>query len=153
MIVPYTTNRKIEFKGEHKNDSLLIGNFGDVEFVADGAFDLSGMIYCPKGAIQLDVNGEGAISFYGVCKKLIIRNVSGQCQVDLSEVTCKEVDYISLKKSAQLLLGKTKIVRHAVLSDKARLQVSTKTILINYSVSGNSEIARQSKVNQKEYNN
>ncbi len=149
MIVP-TTNRKIEFEGEHKNDSLLIGNFGNVEFVANGQFDLSGMIYCPKGAIEFDVTGTGEVSFYGVCKRLIIKNASGNCRLDFSKLTCQEVQHLSLKEHSEVVIGTTRIIRRAHLQDEAVLQFSDKTILLNYSMYGKSQIQRVPTAKMKE---
>lgn len=127
-------------------DDLLIGNFGDVEFVANGQFDLSGMIYCPKGEIEFDVEGTGALSFNGVCNKLVVRNASGNCKLDFSQLTCKEVRVLSMKGESHLILGAARLIREAVLSDEAVMQCSKKSIIINYSVSGRSQIERVSKM-------
>lgn len=149
MIVP-ATNRKIVFEGNHKDDSLLIGNFGDVEFVANGKFDLSGMIYCPKGSVEFDVTGTGEVSFYGVCKKLIIKNASGDCRLDFSKLTCQEVQHLSLKEKSKVVIGSTRIIRQAKLQDEAVLQFSDKTILLNYSMYGKSQITRLPKMKLEE---
>ena len=149
MIVP-TTNRKIEFEGNHKEDSLLIGNFGDVEFVANGQFDLSGMIYCPKGSIEFNVTGTGEVSFYGVCKRLIIKIASGNCRLDFSQLSCQEVQQLTIKENSEVVIGTTRIIRQAHLEDEAILHFSDKTILLNYSMAGNSQIKRLPKIKARE---
>src|SRR5687767_13304224 len=79
---------KMEFDGDHKSNSLLIANFGDVEFFAKGVFDLSGMIFSKK-TVEVTVIGTGNIRFHGFCKKLIIHPVKGECMLDLSALTTK----------------------------------------------------------------
>jgi hypothetical protein len=53
-VTATTPSRKIEFIGAHKDDSIVIGNYGDVQFVAKGNFDLSGLIYCGKNTVEFN---------------------------------------------------------------------------------------------------
>jgi len=133
--------RKIEFNGDHRNDSLLIGNFGDVEFTAKGIFDLSGMIYS-KNTVEFTVIGDGLIRFHGVCGKIIIHLVKGNCTLDFSKLISKEVTCISLKDNSQTILGPTKVIYRANLQDMAVLKYDGKARLLNYSILGNSRIER-----------
>ena len=131
--------RKMEFDGEHKNDSLLIGNFGDVEFTAKGVFDLSGMIYSRKN-VEFTIIGTGLIRFHGVCKKIIIHLVKGDCTLDFSKLTSKEVCCVSLRDNSQTIVGPTKVISRANLQDKAILKYSGNPRLQSYSIAGNSRI-------------
>lgn len=131
--------RKIEFDGNHKNDSLLIGNFGDVEFTARGTFDLSGMIFS-KQNVEFTVIGDGSIRFHGVCRNIIIHLVKGNCTIDFSRLTSKAVTCISLRDSSRTMLGPTRIIQRANLQDEAVLTYSGNTFLQNYSVLGKSRI-------------
>jgi len=131
--------RRIEFEGNHRNDSLLIGNFGDVEFMARGEFDLSGMIYS-KSTVEFTVIGTGQIRFHGVCKKIIIHLVKGDCTVDFSRLTSKEVCCVSLRDTSRTLVGPTQIISRANLQDDAVMTYSSKSLLQNYSVAGRSRI-------------
>jgi len=132
-------SRKIEFDGNHKNNSLLIGNFGDVEFTAKGTFELSGMIYS-KRDVEFTVIGDGLIRFHGVCKRIIIHLVKGNCTIDFSRLTTREVTCFSLRDSSKTMLGPTRIIHRANLQDEAVLTYSSNTLLQNYSVSGKSRI-------------
>ena len=67
--------RKISYMGEHKDHSLVIGNYGDVQFVAEGKFELSGLMYCPRYMVEFSVSGQGTIAFRGACRKLVIKNI------------------------------------------------------------------------------
>lgn len=131
--------RKIEFDGDHKNDSLLIGNFGDVEFTAKGSFELSGMIYSKKN-VEFTVAGSGFIRFHGVCKKLIIHMVKGDCVLDFSKLTSKEVCCVSLRDTSRIMVGPTKLISRANLQDQAILEYSGTPRLQSYSIAGRSRI-------------
>lgn len=113
--------RKIRYIGEHEDDSLLISNHGDVQLVAEGKFDLSGLIYCPRYSVEFRVSGRGTISFRGVCKKLIIKNITGDCLLDLSEVVCKEVYCKLAKGKSIILIEPTKLISQANLEEEAIL--------------------------------
>ena len=136
---PIKQPRKIEFDGNHKNDSLLIGNFGDVEFTARGTFELSGMIFS-KQNVEFTVIGDGHIRFHGVCKKIIIHLVKGNCTIDFSRLTTKEVVCFSLRDSSRTMLGPARIIHRANLQDEAVLTYNSSTLLQNYSVLGRSRI-------------
>jgi hypothetical protein len=130
---------KMVFDGDHKSDSLLIGNFGDVEFLAKGSFDLSGMIYS-KNTIEFTVVGNGNIRFHGYCKKLVIHLVKGECTLDLSKLSSREVICVSLRDKSKTMVGPTKIITRANLQDEAIFQYHSKPLLQDYSVIGNARI-------------
>lgn len=131
--------RKIEYDGEHKDDSILIGNFGDVDFIAKGDFELSGMIYS-KQTVTFFVIGKGLIKFHGVCHKLIIHLVKGDCVLDLSELETHEVSCVSLRDSSRTFIGPTKTINRANLQDDAVLKYSGNPRILNYTISGSSRL-------------
>jgi hypothetical protein len=130
---------KMAFEGDHKSDSLLIGNFGDVEFLAKGVFDLSGMIYSRK-TVEFTVIGTGSIRFHGYCKKLIIHLVKGECVLDLSALTTKEVWCISLRDKSRTMVGPTRMIGRANVQDDAVFNYPGKAFLRDFSVVGNARI-------------
>jgi len=131
--------RKIEYEGEQKDDSILIGNFGDVDFIAKGDFELSGMIYS-KQTVTFTVLGKGVIKFHGVCHKLVIHLVKGECVLDLNELESHEVSCISLRDNSRTLIGPTRIINRANLQDEAVLKYNGNPRILNYTISGNSRI-------------
>ena len=132
--------RKIEFIGEHIDDSIVIGNYGDVKFVAKGNFNLSGLIYCGKNTVEINLDGDGVVSFKGVCKKLLIRGIRGKCTLDLSNVTSQVVWCESVKDQSVITLGPTKLIELISLDNEAVVKYDGRPVLLNYSLRGNSRI-------------
>lgn len=140
MIKTLPKPRKFEFIGNHQDDSIVIGNYGDAKFIAKGMFNLSGLIYCGKNTVEISLSGEGVVTFSGVCKKLMIRGIDGNCTLDLSNVTSELVWCESVKDSAIITLGPTKIIELISLDNHAVVRYPGKPLLLNYSLRGNSRI-------------
>jgi len=138
--------RKIQFEGVHKNDSLLIGNFGDVEFIAKGSFDLAGMIYCVRSSVTFRVVGDGCITFHGSCRRLVIDYVNGNCVLDFSKLECKEAVFITVKGKSEIILGPTKVVSRANIQDEAVLWYTNNPVFTNYSIAGAGRIEQLSRM-------
>lgn len=132
-------SRRIEFQGEHKNDSLLIGNHGDVEFIANGSFDISGMIYSRK-TVEFTVIGSGVIRFTGFCRRVIIHLVKGDSVLDLSKLSSREVCCFSLRDRSRILIGPTKVISRANVQDEAVFNYSSNPLLRSYSVVGKARL-------------
>lgn len=135
----YVKPRKIEFQGEHQNNSLLIGNHGDVQFIANGLFNLSGMIYSKK-TVEFTVMGTGLIRFTGFCRRVIIHLVKGDAVLDLSELSSKEVCCFSLRDRSRILIGPTKVISRANVQDEAIFNYSSNPLLRSYSVLGKARL-------------
>jgi hypothetical protein len=131
--------KKIEYDGHNKVESLLIGNFVDALFVAKGTFDISGMIYSKK-TVEFTVIGNGTVRFSGFCKKVIIHLVKGECILDLSAMTSKEVCCFSVRDRSKILLGPTKVITRANVQDDAVFKYASKPVLKSYSIIGNARI-------------
>ena len=140
LTPPQSSSRKIEFIGTHKDDSIVIGNYGDAKFMAKGTFDLSGLIFCSKSTVEISLEGEGNVSFRGICKKLIIKNIRGNCTLDLRGMTTKRIWCESIKNNAVINLGTTKVIELISLDDEAVVTYDGKPVLMNYSLRGNSRI-------------
>lgn len=140
MVKSFAKARNIEFVGDHKNDSIVIGNYGDAKITAIGNFSLSGLIYCGKNTVEFNISGEGAVSFTGVCKKLMIRGMDGNCTLDLSRLSSDVVWCESVKGNSIIILGPTRLIELINLDDEAVVKYEGKPLLLNYSLRGNSKI-------------
>lgn len=132
--------RRIEFIGTHKNDSIVIGNYGDVRLIAQGTFDLSGLIYCGKNTVEINLAGDGTVSFSGVCKKLMIRGIEGNCLLNLTNLSSDTVWCESIKGTSIINLGPTRLIELISLDNEAVVRYPGKALLLNYSLRGNSKI-------------
>lgn len=135
-----STPRRIEYIGNHINHSIVIGNYGDVKFVAQGNFNLSGLVYCGKSTVELNVTGDGIISFNGICKRLLIRGIEGSCTLNLSQLTAEVVWCESVKGNSVINLGPTRLIELISLDHDAIVRYPGKPVLLNYSLRGNSRI-------------
>ena len=140
MVKSAAKARNFEFIGDHNNDSIVIGNYGDAKITAIGNFNLSGIIYCGKNTIEFNMAGKGAASFTGVCKKLMIRGMDGNCKLDLSQLTADIVWCESVKGKSEIILGPTRLIELINLDNEAVVKYDGKPLLLNYSLRGNSKI-------------
>jgi hypothetical protein len=128
------------FKGESKDDSILIGSHGDANVKIDGTFELSGIVYCPKYTLTLSIEGNGTIALRGICNRVVIKKMSGDCTLNLSDLTCKELRCEFIRKKSRVVAGKTRVVTKANLFDEAILQLSDRPLITSFATSGNSQI-------------
>ena len=140
MVKSIAKPRNIEFIGDYREDSIVIGNYGDAKITAIGNFSLSGMIYCGKSTIEFTMAGEGKALFTGVCKKLMIRGMDGNCTLDLSRLTCDVVRCESVKGNSLVILGPMRLIELISLDNDAVVKYEGKPVLLNYSLRGNSRI-------------
>ncbi len=66
--------------------------------------------------------------------------MQGDCILDLSEVTCKELNCASLEGKAVVIAANTRAITPAFLSDDAVLHVNGHQLIFNPVTSGNSKI-------------
>jgi hypothetical protein len=131
---------KMEFTGNVENNDLLIGSHGNTDIKVKGDFKLSGIIYCPKYTVTLDIKGDGRISFRGKCYRIVIKQMQGDCTLDLTDVTYKELHCQSLKGKSVVIAGNARAITPAILSDEAVLHVTERQLIFNPVTSGNSRI-------------
>lgn len=127
-------------KGNVEQDDLLIGSHGNTDIKIIGNFQLSGIIYSPKYTVTLTIKGNGRISFRGKCYRIIIRKMQGDCSLDLTDVTYKELQCESLQDRSVVIAGNTRAITPAILSDDATLHVRDGQLIFNPVTSGNSKI-------------
>jgi hypothetical protein len=135
--------QRFAFKGELRDNSILIGSHGDAIVEIDGIFDLSGTIYCPKYTVTLFIKGEGKVTFRGKCRKLITKQMEGNCILDISDLTSKELRFESMKDQTVVITGRTRVISQANLSDEAILNVAENPLITNSQVSGSSKIVHR----------
>jgi hypothetical protein len=140
LLPPLSASRNFEFIGDHKDDSIVIGNYGDAKFVAKGNFDLSGLVFCSKNTVEISLEGEGKVTLRGVCKKVIIRGVRGNTTLDISQLSSKFIWCESVKDNAVIKLGPTKVIELISLDNEAAVHYDGKPVLMNYALRGNSKI-------------
>jgi hypothetical protein len=140
MVKTTTQIRNIEFIGEHKNDSIVIGNYGDARLTARGNFNLSGIIFCRRSTVELNLSGAGTVTFTGSCKRLFVQGIDGDCVLNLSHLSCEVVRVEAGKGKSVIILGRTKKIELLNLYNDAVVKYEGKPLLVNYSLSGNAKI-------------
>src|SRR5258706_9066727 len=121
-LVKPLSERNFEFIGDHQNDSILVGNYGDAKITAIGNFNLSGLIYCRQSTVEINLAGEGNARFSGICKKLVIQRVEGNCFLDLSNISCQTVRCEIVKGKSLILFGHIKFVELISIEDEATVK-------------------------------
>jgi hypothetical protein len=132
--------RHLEFIGDHANDSIVLGNYGDAKITAIGTFNLSGLIYCKKNTVEICLDGDGRVTFKGCCKRLLIQNISGECVLDLSEFSCDTVQCLSGKGNSTIILGRTKVIEQLVLGNNAVVRYPGMPLFASYTLNDNAKI-------------
>lgn len=135
--------RKLIFNGlaiEEKN--LVIGNHDHVQLVVKGNFVIDGLVYCPRYSLELVLQGDGTVTLHGICRRIILKKVSGNCLINLEEalvreLSCEDVGANSVLRmqSPRLILernihasadvffgGRRKSIRHGIDSAATKTQ-------------------------------
>jgi hypothetical protein len=133
-------SRRFSFTGNSVSDSVLIGNYGDARFMAKGHFNLSGILYCLDGKVDLTAIGTGQISFLGKCKELVIKEADGNCILDFSELKCDLVRCESLKGQVTVLLGDVRRVDILHMNEEATLKISSNPLVTAHLLEQNARI-------------
>jgi hypothetical protein len=121
MVKQQQIERNIQFIGDQKNNSILVGNYGDAKITAIGNFELSGLIFCRKSTVEFDMAGDGIARFKGICKLLIINRIEGNCTLDLSELSCQNVRCELVKGKSVVILGKIRTLELISIDEDATL--------------------------------
>lgn len=138
--------RSLEFIGTHHNDSIIIGNYGDARITAVGNFTLSGLIHCRQSTVEITVSGEGTVNFKGICKRLVIHRVEGNCTVDLSNITCQVIKCDNVKGKSTVILGRPRLIESVTLDNDAVVKYEGQPIILNHSLLGNSRMENLKRV-------
>ncbi len=128
----------LKYVGEIDTDSIFISNHSNVSLVMNGVFKASGLIYCPRYTVRINLRGHGVVSFHGVCRRMEIK-VSGDCVLDLTQMSIGEV-WCEARGIAKIITGLTKVVRKAEMHDRTILLTSEQTLITNAVKLGGSRI-------------
>ena len=111
--------RKILYNGKNiQDDSLVVGNHGAAQIIIKGDFAINGLVYCPRYRLQIFIKGNGNLSLRGICKRVEIVRVSGNCVIDFEELTLSEIELQDIKGRTDLILGKHKHLRKGNLEEE-----------------------------------
>jgi hypothetical protein len=131
-------HQSLKYIGNTETDTLLISNHGNVSVTVQGHFRVSGLVYCTRYAVRLNMKGRGRISLRGVCKRLTVK-ITGDCLLDLSEMKIGEL-FCEAKGNATIISGTVKVICRAELQNEATLILLEETVIINTIKTGNSKI-------------
>ncbi|HJW31501.1 MAG TPA: hypothetical protein VJ508_19865, partial [Saprospiraceae bacterium] len=137
VSVPFPVVRNLKFIGYNKTDSIVLGNYGDASVIARGTFQLSGIVLCRKSTFELDIDGKGVVSFKGRCKSLVIRNISGDCTINLSDLACRSITCLSASGKSTILLGRTRVIKELVIGNDTIVLYKGKPRLEKYTITDN----------------
>ncbi len=140
--------QRFEFKGNIKDDSILVGSHGDATIKIEGTFDLSGIIYCPRYTVMISIRGDGKVAFRGKCDRIIVKKMKGNCILDLSDLTCKELQCESMRQKATIIVGKARVITKANLADESEMHLDKRPLITSSFVTGNSRIIHRAKTLQ-----
>ena len=133
MAKQQQVERNIQFLGDQKNDSILIGNYGDAKITAIGNFNLSGLIFCRKSTVEFNMAGEGIARFKGICKQLIIKRMEGNCTLDLSELSCQMVRCELVKGKSVVILSRIRSIELISVDEDVIIRYEGGPLIINHS--------------------
>ena len=131
-------HQSLKYIGDNKTDELLISNHGNVSVTVRGRFAISGLVYCTRYAVRLNIKGCGKISLRGVCKRLTLK-ITGDCLLDLSEMKIGEV-FCEAKGNSTIISGNVKVICRAELQNEAALILLEETFIVNAVTTGKSRI-------------
>lgn len=134
MVKQQQVERNIQFLGDQKNHSILVGNYGDAKITAIGNFDLAGLIFCRKSTVEFDLAGDGIAKFKGICKQLIINRIDGNCTLDLRELSCQLVRCEVVKGKSVVILGKIRTIELISVDEEASVKYEGGPLIINHSI-------------------
>ncbi len=137
VSIPFPVVRNLKFIGYNKSDSIVLGNFGNATLVARGTFQLSGIIFGRQSTFEIDIDGKGSISFKGRCKNIIIKSISGECTLDLSDVACRSITCLSASGKSTILLGRTKVIKQLVIGNETIVRYKGKPKLVEHLITEN----------------
>jgi hypothetical protein len=131
-------HQSLQYIGDNETDDLLISNHGNASVTVRGRFTISGLVYCTRYAVRMNIKGRGKITLRGVCKRLTVK-ITGDCLLDLNGMKIGEM-FCEAKGNATIVSGNVKVICRAELQNDATLVLLEETFIVNTVKTGKSKI-------------
>jgi hypothetical protein len=116
--------RKLSFDGKYIVErDVVVGNHGPAKLTVRGDFSIAGLIYCPKYSLEIVVQGNGILTLRGVCRRLIIKRVTGKAVMELEELKITELVCQDLSGTSELKIAQPKYIISRNVGANAKLHI------------------------------
>jgi hypothetical protein len=78
-------------------------------------------LFCPKYTVIISLKGSGTLALHGICKKMIIRSISGDCHLHLHDLKVNEFSCESIGGNSVLRMRQPRIVLEKNIRENARV--------------------------------
>jgi hypothetical protein len=132
--------KTIAFSGTNKSNSILFGNHDDLKICVIGNFDLSGLVFCQDYVVVLIISGSGRIALRGRCRKMIIKKVEGDCEVDLQQFSAKELSCDLVRGNSKVITGPVRLISFIRAEGNAVFTHSARSLCVTSYVNDSAQI-------------
>jgi hypothetical protein len=116
--------RKLFFDGKSiVEHDVLIGNHGHAQLTVRGNFFIGGLVYCPKFSLEIVVRGNGILMLRGICRRLIIKRVTGNAVLKFEQLRMTELLCNDLSGTSELRVVQPKYVLERNVGINAKLHI------------------------------
>ena len=136
--------RKLIFNGPQTiEQNLVIGNHNHAQIIAKGSFVLEGLIYCPKYSLELIICGEGSILLHGICRRLVLKKVTGNCVINVEDVQIRELSCENLSGKSVVKMKMPKFIIDKNVAEDAKIFFAGERQTIRHSITPNADASSE----------